>query len=304
MRHGPHFQIERRQDLCQILAHLLTAANTLILHLPPLYIVILIPSPQSRCHPLSSQTGLLWDAFQLLSTETKGAIRPTDGGRQSEQPRANIPWWILSKLSPQVAFSFSARARLRPVYASGEPGLTPGAERGDNRDTVVFIKPVWMIQQACGRATAFGASRLCCARFERGSRRLEPNIYLFRKGRNCCHRQARQHVLFLRDSKTLLKNTPPPPSSSSHQLANVVDRRRGSAPRARARALDAAWPIFGDSPSTRLGTRSTARPLLLTWQRGENNETGINPVEKRPFPVGQLPRAEPLCLPGSDRFYF
>lgn len=63
-------------------------------------------------------------------------------------------------------------------------------------------------------------------------------------------------------------------------------------------ALDAACPIFGDSPSTRLGTYSAACPLLLMWQRGENKEAGINPFEKRSSPVGWLPRAAPLCLPG------
>lgn len=63
-------------------------------------------------------------------------------------------------------------------------------------------------------------------------------------------------------------------------------------------ALDPACPIFGDSPSTRLGTYSTACPLLLMWQRGENKEAEIHPVGKRSSPVGWLALAAPLCLPG------
>ncbi len=51
---------------------------------------------------------------------------------KSEQPRVNIPWCLLSKLLTQVAFSLSVRTCLRPVYASGEPSLTPVHDSGDN----------------------------------------------------------------------------------------------------------------------------------------------------------------------------
>lgn len=157
-----------------------------------------------------------------------------DGGRQSGQPRANIPWCVLSKLSTQVAFSFSARACLHPVYASGEPGLTPAGDGGGGRQhaTLVFIKPVWVIQQRCGRPMPFGAPLVCYAGPVRGNHRLEPNIYLFRRERNCFHPQAPRRVLFLRYLNTA--NPPPNPQppttttttiASAHRIANVIARR-------------------------------------------------------------------------------
>lgn len=51
---------------------------------------------------------------------------------KSEQPRVNIPGCLLSKLLTQVAFSLSVQDCLRPVYASGEPSLTPVSDSGDN----------------------------------------------------------------------------------------------------------------------------------------------------------------------------
>lgn len=70
---------------------------------------------------------------------------PLDYGGQSGQPRANIPWCLLSKLSTQVAFSFSPSlftSRLR----SRRGGLNARRWQRRRHATGVFIKPVWMIQ--------------------------------------------------------------------------------------------------------------------------------------------------------------
>lgn len=81
---------------------------------------------------------VVWDGRQIPSAETTAVIHSTtvDVGEKwtnkSEQPRVNIPWCLLSKLLTQVAFSFSTQACLHPVYASGEPSLTPANDSGDN----------------------------------------------------------------------------------------------------------------------------------------------------------------------------
>lgn len=107
---------------------------------------------------------------------------------------------------------FTSRLRLRRA------GFNTRRWQRRQRDTVVFIKTVWMIQQLCGRATAFGASRVCCARLVRGNHRLEPNIYLFRRQRNCFH-----HTRYLNTA------TPAPAPStttttiaSAHRVANAI----------------------------------------------------------------------------------
>lgn len=73
--------------------------------------------------------------FQQLRQLSAAVIRLTIDEKwtnESGQPRVNIPWCLLSKLLTWVVFSLSVRACLRPVYASGEPSLTPVRDSGDN----------------------------------------------------------------------------------------------------------------------------------------------------------------------------